>query len=200
MVDQVSSSQASAAATSSAAASATLTSDFDTFLELLTTQVTNQDPTEPLDSTQFIEQLATFSALEQQIATNTNLEAIISMLQTGSGGELLNKQVATPAIEASGPFNDLTIAAPDVTEGALIVRNSQGEEVYRGEAAEQWSWDGTTTDGNAVPQDTYTFEIATPDGDVSAVAVGTVERVILTDGAQHVGLGDGVTAASYVLL
>lgn len=201
MVDQVGASNAASSATNSTVASATLSSDFDAFIQLLTTQVTNQDPTQPLDSAQFIDQLATFSSLEQQVATNSHLETIISMIQSDSSGasSLLNRQVAAPAISAGGPFTAMPITAPDVTEGALVVRNSAGEEVYRGESSDAWSWDGTTTDGNAVPNDTYTFEIAAPDGDVAAVAVGTVDRVIITQGAQHVGLGDGVTASSYVL-
>ncbi len=49
---------------------------FDTFLKLLTAQVRNQDPLAPLDSTQFVEQLATFSSLEQQVQTNTLLQSL----------------------------------------------------------------------------------------------------------------------------
>ncbi len=52
------------------------------FLLLLTAQIENQDPLEPLDANQFIEQLATINALEQQIETNYNLEEIIEILRT----------------------------------------------------------------------------------------------------------------------
>lgn len=55
-------------------------SDFDAFLSLLTAQVRHQDPLAPLDSTQFVEQLATFSSLEQQVTTNDHLETIAAML------------------------------------------------------------------------------------------------------------------------
>ena len=51
------------------------------FLTLLTTQIENQDPLEPLDSTGFVEQLATFSALEQQVQSNTYLEEILAALR-----------------------------------------------------------------------------------------------------------------------
>ncbi|MEM9670126.1 MAG: flagellar hook capping FlgD N-terminal domain-containing protein [Pseudomonadota bacterium] len=50
--------------------------EFNNFLQLLTAQVQNQDPLSPLDSTQFVEQLATFSALEQQVETNSTLGTI----------------------------------------------------------------------------------------------------------------------------
>ncbi|MBB4659634.1 flagellar hook assembly protein FlgD [Parvularcula dongshanensis] len=54
--------------------------DFDAFLTMLTAQVRHQDPLAPLDSTQFVEQLATFSSVEQQVETNKHLEAIAEML------------------------------------------------------------------------------------------------------------------------
>lgn len=54
--------------------------EFDTFLELLTAQIRNQDPLAPLDSTQFVEQLATFSNLELQAKNNQILEGIAEML------------------------------------------------------------------------------------------------------------------------
>ena len=51
------------------------------FLSLLTTQIQNQDPLEPLDSTGFVEQLATFSTLEQQVQSNAYLEEILTALR-----------------------------------------------------------------------------------------------------------------------
>lgn len=54
--------------------------DFATFLTLLTAQIKNQDPLAPLDSTQFVEQLATFSGLELQATANNHLENIAAML------------------------------------------------------------------------------------------------------------------------
>ena len=68
------------AATPPAAGDVPASADFDAFLSLLTAQVRHQDPLAPLDSTQFVEQLATFSSLEQQVTTNEHLEAIAAML------------------------------------------------------------------------------------------------------------------------
>ncbi|MEM9421428.1 MAG: flagellar hook capping FlgD N-terminal domain-containing protein, partial [Pseudomonadota bacterium] len=76
-----------AAGNATATAKSQLTSDFNTFLQLLTAQVNNQDPLEPLDSTQFVEQLATFSALEQQINTNSQLDTITGLLQGALGAQ-----------------------------------------------------------------------------------------------------------------
>lgn len=59
--------------------------EFDSFIRLLTAQVQNQDPLSPLDSTQFVEQLATFSALEQQVQTNTHLQSIADLVRSLNG-------------------------------------------------------------------------------------------------------------------
>lgn len=53
---------------------------FDTFLTLLTAQIKNQDPLAPVDSTQFVDQLATFSGLELQAKANQSLDRITQLL------------------------------------------------------------------------------------------------------------------------
>ncbi len=63
------------------AAQEATTEEFTQFLQLLTAQVENQDPLEPLDSTAFVEQLATFSALEQQVLSNNYLEEILTAVR-----------------------------------------------------------------------------------------------------------------------
>lgn len=65
------------------AAPQTQSEELTQFLSLLTAQVQNQDPLEPLDATAFTEQLATFSALEQQVQTNRLLEGILSAINEG---------------------------------------------------------------------------------------------------------------------
>src|SRR6201989_99714 len=66
-------------------AMAQLSGNFSTFLTLLTTQLKNQDPTSPMDSNQFTQQLVEFSQVEQQIDTNTNLKTLISQGTTQAG-------------------------------------------------------------------------------------------------------------------
>src|SRR5690349_2501979 len=73
-----------AAASSTASAASTtdsmkqLSGNFSTFLTLLTTQLKNQDPTSPMDSNQFTQQLVMYSQVEQQISSNDNLKTLIS--------------------------------------------------------------------------------------------------------------------------
>src|ERR1700734_3492026 len=61
-----------------------LSGNFDTFLQLLTTQLQNQDPLDPMDSNQFTQQLVEFSQVEQQINTNTNLQTLITQGTTNA--------------------------------------------------------------------------------------------------------------------
>src|SRR5271163_1212351 len=80
---------AATAATSASSASSTassnplnkLSSDFNDFLQLLTTQLQNQDPLSPMDSTQFTAQLVAFTGVEQQIGTNSKLDTLIGIDQ-----------------------------------------------------------------------------------------------------------------------
>ena len=69
---------------SSSTSTSEITEQFDTFLQLLTAQIQNQDPLAPLDSTQFVDQLATFSSLELQAAGNQTLEEIAAMIAAGA--------------------------------------------------------------------------------------------------------------------
>src|SRR5918911_3460789 len=56
--------------------------NFDTFLKLLTTQIKNQDPLQPLDSNQFTQQLVQFSQVEQAINTNDKLSSLVTLQST----------------------------------------------------------------------------------------------------------------------
>src|SRR6185295_18957945 len=72
---------------------ATIAQNFDTFLQLLTTQLQNKNPLDPLDTNQFTQQLVEFASVEQQINMNTNLQSLITMQQTSQ---------ATSALELVG--------------------------------------------------------------------------------------------------
>src|SRR5476649_2687999 len=76
---------ASAAAAGGTAAMSQLSGNFSTFLTLLTTQLKNQDPTSPMDSSTFTQQLVEYSQVEQQIDSNTNLKTLITQGQSQSG-------------------------------------------------------------------------------------------------------------------
>lgn len=96
-------------------AAASLTADFNNFLTLLTTQLKAQDPLSPVESTQFVEQLASFSSVEQQIQTNTKLDAIANSLGRGdleSAALWIGKSVETRANDVRFAGSPIEFAAP----------------------------------------------------------------------------------------
>lgn len=84
---------ASQSASSEASKKATL--DYDTFLKLLIAQMQNQDPTDPMDATEQVSQLATFSQVEQTIETNKNLESLIQSSMLSQAGTIVGKTVTS---------------------------------------------------------------------------------------------------------
>ncbi|MAY86126.1 MAG: flagellar basal body rod modification protein [Pseudooceanicola sp.] len=132
---------ASSAGSSGKSAIAGLTSDFETFIKLLTTQAKYQDPLEPLDSTEYASQLAQFSMVEQQVKTNDSLEAMVAGMLSRAG---LSGQADSLAawigrdIRAAAPVSYTGTAveiAPKPTQTAdkaqLVVKSLNGTEVQR---------------------------------------------------------------------
>src|SRR5213083_902330 len=68
---------------------ATLASNFSTFLTLLTTQLKNQNPLDPLDTNQFTQQLVQFAGVEQQLKTNDQLTSLVSLQQSAQATQAL---------------------------------------------------------------------------------------------------------------
>ncbi|MCL4675651.1 MAG: flagellar hook assembly protein FlgD [Pararhodobacter sp.] len=147
-------------------------SDYQTFLNMLTVQMRHQDPLNPMNSTEFAVQLATFSGVEQQSYTNQLLAAMLN--QTGLAD--LGAWVGMEARIFGGVWYDgepieLT---PDPTLGAdevaLIVRDKDGNIVDRRDLDPEslnYEWDGLDEDGNPLPEGTYSFEIESKkDGEV----------------------------------
>jgi flagellar basal-body rod modification protein FlgD len=93
--------------TTSAATSASL--NYDSFLKLLTAQMQYQDPTNPMDATQFVAQLASFSNVEQAIRTNNKLDALlISQALTQVDG-LIGKTVTSMDGKITGVIKEVHI-------------------------------------------------------------------------------------------
>lgn len=121
---------AAASTTQSAApASSSLTSDYQTFLKLMTTQLQYQDPMNPVDSTEYLSQLASFSAVEQQTQTNkllTSMQASFNMLGMAQVASWVGSEgrAAMPALVADGGRLSLTPQiAPEADQAVLLVRD-----------------------------------------------------------------------------
>lgn len=154
--------QATQQSSASSAATQQFGEEFNNFIKLLTAQVQNQDPLSPMDSTQFVDQLATFSSLEQQVQTNSSLGGISSLigdLHTMFASEWLGETVT---IESSWvPYTGSEIRyltnSPDGADSAyLTVRNSDGELIWSEQLDSDSSvhtWNGQTNSGETIAED-----------------------------------------------
>jgi flagellar basal-body rod modification protein FlgD len=184
--------------------SGTIAADFQTFLTLLTTQLKNQDPLSPTDSTEYMSQLASFSGVEQQVRSNDRLDTIIDALGGGSSAGLaawIGRSVQAPvAAPYEGEPVEVAFTATDGADRAvLVVTNAFGSEVARralaGDATEA-TWDGTDDLGAAVAHGDYTFTIEGYDADTlldttPGNVFTTVSEVRMADGETTLIVGDG---------
>lgn len=155
-----------AAPTENESASA-LSSDFETFLQMLTVQMKNQDPLNPIESTDYAVQLATFSSVEQQVLTNDLLEDLSSQL----GGNSLSEYASWVGMQAgtteavyfeSVPIEVLPEPAPGADSMTIKVTDSSGnlvQEIEMDPTNEVLMWGGTDKDGTPFESGFYNFEL-----------------------------------------
>lgn len=144
-----------------------LSSDFETFLLMLITQMENQDPLNPIESADFAVQLATFSGVEQQVQTNALLQSLADGLGANSISQLagwvgMEARVEAPAYFDGVPISLAPKADPASDAAFLVVRDAAGAVVSRealplGE--DNLLWGGTGASGEPLPAGLYTFEI-----------------------------------------
>lgn len=181
-----------------------LSSNFDTFLQLLTTQLQNQDPLNPMDSNQFTQQLVEFSQVEQQIDTNTNLQTLISQGQNQSGAYAtgyLGKTVTVTGGQGAltnGQAQWTYNLASAATSTILTVTNAQGQVVYTGSGATSagnntFTWNGEDNNGNQLPDGTYTLAVSASNAGsavTSSVSFsGAVSEVDMSNGSPQLSIG-----------
>ncbi len=162
--------QPSGAAASKAAGSPpapALSSDFETFLKMLTAQMRNQDPLNPVESADFAVQLATFSTVEQQVRTNSLLETLgdrvgaLGMAQL-SGWVGMDARAEMPVAFDGAPVTLTLAPAPLADAAQLVVRDSAGNVVHRGDVAAdagQVQWAGVGTSGAPLPSGRYDISV-----------------------------------------
>lgn len=106
-VSSATSTTTNSGATATAAAKANV--DYESFLKLLVAELKNQDPTEPMDSTQYIAQLASFSNVEQGIQTNTKLDDLIQMGHLQQAGSIIGRTLTSPEGDVSGRIDEVRV-------------------------------------------------------------------------------------------
>ncbi|MBA4208294.1 MAG: flagellar hook capping protein [Parvibaculum sp.] len=175
----------------SSAASAALAGNFDTFLRLLTTQLMHQDPTNPMSSDQFTQQLVQMSGVEQSIQTNRNLELLLianSVQNANLAVSLLGKEVTgsgTGALLENGEARWSFATAADAPDTILQVINSDGATVYTermsaDKGSHEFTWDGKDSNGSTLPDGTYFLKVTANTATGAPVAVDTRTTGIVT--------------------
>ncbi|MBX3453531.1 flagellar hook assembly protein FlgD [Ferrovibrio sp.] len=186
-----STSTASTSTSSTSTASNTLTADMETFLKLLTTQLKNQDPTDPMDPKEFTSQLVQFSQVEQQIQQTGKLEEILAALTSGKASDALayiGQEVQAPG-DTTYLEDGVASWSYGVPSGAssvtLNVYDSSGSLVYTttGDASSgrhDFDWDGSNSDGGTESDGgLYTLEVVAKDSSGTALTTDTLVRGVV---------------------
>ncbi len=193
----------------------------DDFLNLLITQLQNQDPLNPTDSTEFTAQLAQFSSLEQLSNVNANLEQLQNYQTAANNSQavsLLGKEITANGnslkLSDGEPIDcDFNLSRDAATVVVNIYDSTAGfvkEIESKGLSAGRHTlvWDGTDRNGNPVADGSYTFEILAADANgqkvkATAIFTGTVDTVtfenntpFLISGDQKVAVGDVIQVAT----
>ncbi len=217
MVDLISfvPSPATGSGANGAASTASLSSNFDTFLTILTAQIQNQDPLQPMDSSQFTEQLVQFSGVEQQIRVNTQLETLIKATNSGAGASLSGYLGQEAEIDSAGaqytgePVHWRYELPSDAKSTTVTVTNAAGKVLYSktGEltaGSHDFVWNGELNAGGTASEDQpYWISVVSEDANSKAITpihtlVTTITGVDLTHGEPALTTPSGVFAFSDV--
>jgi flagellar basal-body rod modification protein FlgD len=160
------------AQTKSAESKSALSSDFQTFLRMLTTQMENQDPLNPMESTEFATQLATFSSVEQQTKSNDLLSSMVMQLSVMSMTQITGwvgmEARTSGAVWVDNRAVELTPEPASAADRmAIVVRNESGLQVGRLETTasdDPLSWMPVAANGEPLPAGAYTFELESLSG------------------------------------
>lgn len=144
-----------------------ISSDFNTFLKMLTTQLKNQDPLNPMDNSEYAVQLATFSGVEQQVKTNTLLESLgtqlgLSGLSTYAGWVGKEARADMPVWYSGKPVTLATQPDPKADSADLVVTDAAGLVVARQPVptdADTVAWTGLDPSGVPMPAGRYSFAL-----------------------------------------
>ena len=182
-----------------AASDTTSGADFNMFLKLLTTQMQNQDPLDPMKTSEYTQQLAQYSQIEQTVQQSGTLKNILDRLSTQdmaqASGMIGRNAVFDSAVSGLGAQPATWNYTPDRAVSSLVatVTDAQGnvvnaQTIAPADATGQYSWDGTRSDGSRAPDGSYTLAVNATDSSGNAVPVtvngtGTIDAVSQSSGA-----------------
>jgi flagellar basal-body rod modification protein FlgD len=174
MINTIASAVDAATNSQAARAKTSLADNFDNFLTLLTTQLKNQDPLKPMDSSEFTQQLVQFSGVEQAISTNKNLEKLLALVGTTSAANMVNYLGKSVAVESdttdlkAGKAEWTYNLPAESTETVLKVFDANDRLVWSADAATaagnySLPWNGLNSAGQAMPDGAYKLVVEAKD-------------------------------------
>jgi flagellar basal-body rod modification protein FlgD len=198
-------SSAGASTDALASGQANIASSYQTFLTLLTSQLKNQDPTSPLDTNSFTQQLVQMTGVQQQLLSNKLLQSLVTQSGGGVTGAvgLIGKTVT-----ASGDTTSLSGGkaawsynlSQAASQAAMTITDSSGKVVWSGTAPNltsgdhAFTWDGKTSSGQTAPDGTYKLAIQAVNSAGAGVPAttsitGVVSSVAQVSGATVINIG-----------
>lgn len=194
----------------SGAARSALSTDYQSFLKLLVAQAQNQDPLEPMDSTEFVSQLAQLTQVEQSVQLNAQMESLRSQLALSSAlseTALIGREVTLPSdiISLTPEGANFAWRLAEAAEAVQIqIRDSEGVLVAvadHGPSApgvlQEFTWDGIGADGNRLADGRYQITLALANaagetgGSYQTYASAKVVAIDYADGLTRLQLADG---------
>jgi flagellar basal-body rod modification protein FlgD len=192
----------------------TIADNFDTFLGILTTQLKNQNPLDPMDTNQFTQQLVQFTGVEQQLKTNDFLQTLMLSSQNTAKSEAVS--YIGKEVTSSGKTGELSgsnaafwaySANANAANATVTIKDANGQIVYTetgpiSSGPGTFRWDGKGSDGNMKPNGIYTIDIKGKDANgkdvkISTASIGIVTAVdftgdvpMLTVGSRRVSIVD----------
>jgi flagellar basal-body rod modification protein FlgD len=200
------SSSSSTAAGTNALASQQIAGNFQSFLQLLTTQLQNQNPLDPLDTNQFTQQLVEFAGVQQQLNTNDSLATLVSLQQTTQSSQALEyvgksatvNGATAPMVQSQAAWE---LSFPSDAAATITITAANGQTAFTGNfnitagKNQPFIWNGLGSDGTTKwPDGKYTISVTAKDANNNTVAVatqivGTVDSVDLTQSPPLLSIG-----------
>ena len=160
-----------------------IASNFTTFLQLLTTQLKNQNPLDPLDTNQFTQQLVQFAQVEQQMKSNDTLSTLVSIEKSAQSTSALALVGATVVVDGSTtPLSNgqaaWTFTASKPATATVTIKDATGQTAYTGSfavnaGAQNFVWDGHGNNGVTWPDGNYTMTATATDASGQTTALST---------------------------
>ena len=190
-----------------------IASNFTTFLQMLTTQLKNQDPTSPMDTNQFTQQLVQFAQVEQQMKSNSQLTSLVALQQADQATALLSYVGATVAVDGSSAAlkngsAGWNLAATKPATATVTISAASGQTVFKttvpvNAGSQSFVWDGRGNDGKQWPDATYKFSVTAVDANNQATSVATevqgkVDSVDLTQSPPTLSINSQAYALTQI--